>query len=218
MLTYYFWVYKVTKYYLYKNDLPDAFILSEMVAVDTEAMGLMNNRDRLCLVQLSIGDGKAHLIQFDGKDYSAPNLKKLLTNKDVMKIYHYARFDIAIMQHYLQAFSYPNYCTKIASKLARTYTDHHSLRELCNELLDIRINKNQQSSDWGKSVLTKEQLSYASSDVIYLHQIKERLDEMLLRENRYELAYGCFDFLKYRVELDLAGWLEQDIFSHRVNN
>lgn len=208
----------MTKYFLYINDLPDDFVPSSEIAIDTESMGLVHRRDRLCLVQLSNGDGMAHLVKFDGKDYSAPNLRRILKDKNILKIFHFARFDIAIMRYYLYELAMPCYCTKIASRLARTYTDHHSLKELCNELLGIRINKGQQSSDWGSYSLKREQLSYACLDVIYLHNIKEKLDIMLKRENRKEVAKACFDFLPYRAELDLLGWDTQDIFSHKLNS
>lgn len=184
------------------------------MAVDTEAMGLNNHRDRLCVVQLSGGDGHAHLVQIDPETYHAPNLKKLLTDKNITKIFHFARFDVAIIHKYLGVWTEPVYCTKIASKLVRTYTDSHGLKDLCQELLSVKISKQQQSSDWGIEKLSKAQIEYAASDVLYLHRLKDVLDEMLEREGRKEIAYQCFDFLKTRAELDLAGWVDHDIFSH----
>lgn len=206
------------KIFLHQGDLPNDFLPSSNVnsiAVDTEAMGLLHNRDRLCLVQLSYGDGNAHLIQFKN-DYKAPNLKKILENKEITKIFHFARFDISIIRHYLEIWALPCYCTKIASRLVRTYTDGHSLKELCRELLDIKVDKQQQSSDWGSESLTDKQKNYAASDVLYLHRIKEKLDLMLDRENRKELAQKCFNFLSTRIELDLAGWENVDIFNHQM--
>ncbi|AHX11449.1 3'-5' exonuclease family protein [Neorickettsia helminthoeca str. Oregon] len=206
----------MNKYYIYENDIPEDFPISASVAIDTESMGLINRRDRLCLVQLSVGDGAAHLVKFNGKDYSAPRLKDLLLDSCVTKIFHFGRFDIAILRHYIGALTINCYCTKIASRLARTYTDHHSLKELCSELLGVKLNKGKQSSDWGASSLSREQMSYAASDVLYLHAIKEALDGMLKRENRFKLAEACFQFLPYRAELDLLGWEAQDIFSHKI--
>lgn len=206
----------MNKYYIYENDIPDDFPVSDSVAIDTESMGLINRRDRLCLVQLAVGDGTAHLVKFNGKDYSAPRLASLLVDPGVVKIFHFGRFDIAILRHYLGVLTENCYCTKIASRLARTYTDHHSLKELCSELLGIRLNKGKQSSDWGSASLTREQMSYAASDVLHLHVIREALDVMLKREKRLELAKSCFRFLPYRAELDLLGWENQDIFSHKV--
>lgn len=184
------------------------------MAIDTEAMGLNNHRDRLCVVQLSGGDGNAHVVQIDPKSYDAPNLKALLADTSVTKIFHFARFDVAILREYLGVWTTPVYCTKIASKLVRTYTDGHGLKELCQELLEKKISKQQQSSDWGADELTKAQIEYAAADVLYLHKIKEKLDMMLEREGRTEMAQSCFDFLKTRAELDLAGWVDHDIFSH----
>lgn len=206
------------KIFLHQGDLPNDFLPSSNVnsiAVDTEAMGLLHNRDRLCLVQLSYGDGNAHLIQFKN-DYEAPNLKKILENDKITKIFHFARFDISIIRHYLKIWALPCYCTKIASRLVRTYTDGHSLKELCRELLDIKVDKQQQSSDWGSESLTDKQKHYAASDVLHLHRIKEKLDLMLDRENRKELAQKCFNFLPTRIELDLAGWENIDIFNHQM--
>ena len=198
---------------LHQGDLPADLDLGNSIAVDTEAMGLNNHRDRLCLVQLSSGDGSAHLVQFpDG--YDAPNLKKLLSDPNIEKIFHYARFDVAIIDKYLGVKCTPLYCTKIASLLSRTYTDRHSLRELCREILKFDMSKQQQSSDWGADELTTEQQQYAANDVLYLHQLQERLNEMLKRENRYELAQKCFQFVMTRAELDLEGWIDVDIFAH----
>lgn len=199
---------------LHKGDLPDGLDLGSQVAVDTETLGLNPGRDRLCLVQLSSGDGSAHLVQFRREEYEAPNLKRLLGNPNVLKLYHFARFDLATMRRYLGVMASPAYCTRTASKLARTYTDRHGLKDLVKELLDIDINKQQQSSDWGAETLTEQQLSYAANDVAYLHRLQEALDQMLIREGRMELARACFEFLPARAELDLAGWGEGDIFAH----
>lgn len=195
------------------NDLPQGFDLPGDIAIDTEAMGLNNHRDRLCVVQLSNGNGDAHLVQFQKGVYDAPNLKKLLSKPDT-KIFHFARFDVAILKHYLGIDVYPLFCTKIASKLVRTYTDSHGLKELCRELLGQAISKQQQSSDWGANTLSKDQQEYAAADVLYLHRIRDTLKEMLLREGRLALAQKCFEFLPTRVELDLLGWPEEDIFQH----
>ncbi|MGH1404717.1 MAG: ribonuclease D [Alphaproteobacteria bacterium] len=198
---------------VYKNDLPDDLDLGNSVAIDTEAMGLRYGRDRLCLVQISNGDGNAHLVQFSKGNYDAPNLKRLLTNPDIEKIFHFARFDVAIMKKFLGV-GCPNvYCTKIASKLARTYTDRHSLRHLCRELLSVDLNKQSQSSDWGAEELTNEQMNYAANDVYYLHKLKRHLNIMLEREGRDQLAKQCFAFLGTRADLDVSGW-EYDIFEH----
>ncbi len=200
--------------YLHKGDLPAEIKFIGSVAVDTEAMGLNNHRDRLCLVQLSSGDGDAHLVQLDRNSYNAPNLKIMLADVKIEKIFHFARFDVAILHKYLGVWTKPIYCTKIASRLVRTYTDSHGLKDLCQELLSIKISKQQQSSDWGLNDLSAEQIQYAASDVLYLHKLKESLDTMLLRENRHEIAKECFNFLTTRAQLDLAGWPEEDIFSH----
>ena len=198
---------------LHKNDLPDDLDLGNIVAIDTEAMGLQYGRDRLCLVQLSSGDGSAHLVQMLDSSYDAPNLKKLISNPDIMKLFHFARFDVAIIRKYLGV-NCPNiYCTKIASKLARTYTDRHGLKNLCKELIGVDISKQCQSSDWGAQELSGEQLNYAASDVYYLHRLKITLDKMLEREGRFSLAQSCFDFMQVRTDLDLAGWPD-DIFEH----
>jgi ribonuclease D len=199
---------------LYKGDLPSALDFGPAVAIDTEAMGLNPRRDKLCLVQLSSGDGNAHLVQLDRTSYEAPRLKALLTNADVLKIFHYARFDVATMKHHLGVDTRPLYCTKIASKLTRTYSDRHGLKDLVKELLGIEINKQQQSSDWGVHVLSDAQKQYAAQDVLYLHEIKARLDQMLERESRQGIAKSCFDFVSVRADLDLAGWTEEDVFAH----
>ena len=201
--------------HLYKNDLPDGLDLGNLVAIDTEAMGLNNHRDRLCVAQLSSGDGNAHLVQFTkDTDFAAPNLRKLLEDKNVVKIFHFARFDVAIFQEYMKVDCAPIYCTKIASKLIRTYTDRHGLKELCKQYLSIDLSKQQQSSDWGAEELSEDQQKYAASDVFYLHQLKEKLDKILEREGRMELAQECFNFLPTRARLDLNGWSEPDIFQH----
>jgi ribonuclease D len=199
---------------LHKNDLPAGLNLGPMVAVDSETLGLNPNRDRLCLIQLSAGDGTAHLVQFTDRNYDAPNLKKLLADPAVTKLFHYARFDVAVFRRYLGVVTAPIYCTKIASKLVRTYTDKHGLKDLVRELLSVDLSKEQQSSDWGAPELTEKQLAYAANDVAYLHRLKEVLDTMLAREGRVEIAKACFSFLPTRAELDLAGWSEVDIFSH----
>lgn len=200
--------------HLYKGDLPDNFKTSSFVAIDTETMGLDPNRDRLCLVQLSTGDGEAHLVQFAKGDYNAPNLKKLLVDPKITKIFHFARFDIAIMEKYLGVTCAPVYCTKIASKLCRTFTDRHGLKDICRDLISVEISKQQQSSDWGAETLSEDQMKYAAGDVLYLHQLMEKLNMMIAREGRTELAQACFDFLPTRAKLDLAGWPELDIFAH----
>ena len=199
---------------LHRGDLPPDLDLGAVVAVDSETMGLDPARDRLCLVQLSSGDGSAHLVQFAKGRYDAPNLKRLLADPAVTKLFHYARFDIAVIRAYLGIVCTPVYCTKIASKLVRTYTDRHGLKDLCRELLGKDISKQQQSSDWGADTLTPEQLRYAAGDVLYLHALKAKLDIMLDREGRTGLAAACFAFLPTRVELDLAGWGDEDIFAH----
>lgn len=199
---------------VHKGDLPADLDFGTSVAVDSETLGLNTFRDKLCVIQLSSGDGNAHLVQMDRASYDAPNLKALMVNPDVLKIFHFARFDVAAFQHYLGVATAPVYCTKIASKLCRTYTDRHGLKDLCCELLDIDMSKQQQSSDWGADILSDEQKLYAASDVLYLHQLKTKLDMILAREGRSELAQSCFDFLPTRVSLDLAGWSEDDIFAH----
>ena len=199
---------------LYRGDLPENFDLGPVVAIDTEAMGLNPRRDRLCLVQLSGGDGDAHLVQFAPGGYAAPRLKGLLADRDILKLFHFARFDLAMLYHNLGVMAVPVYCTKIASRLARTFTDRHGLRDLCKDLVNIDLSKQQQSSDWGAETLTEEQLRYAASDVLHLHALRDRLDAMLAREGREGLAGACFEFLPQRVLLDLGGWSEQDIFAH----
>jgi ribonuclease D len=199
---------------LYRGDLPDGLDLGKVVAVDTEAMGLNPRRDRLCLVQLSAGDGVAYLVQFAPGDYAAPRLKELLADPGVTKLFHFARFDLATIFHHLEVMALPAYCTKIASRLARTFTDRHGLRDLCKDLLNTDLSKQQQSSDWGAETLSEEQLRYAASDVLHLHALRSRLDAMLVREGREGLARACFEFLPHRVLLDLEGWSEQDIFAH----
>ena len=200
--------------YVHHGDLPDNVTFSGSVAVDSETMGLDPNRDRLCVVQLSSGDGNAHLVILDKDSYDAPNLKAVMSDMSVLKIFHFARFDVAVMKKYLGVDTAPIYCTKIASKLVRTYTDRHGLKELCRELAGVSLDKQQQSSDWGSGDLSKEQQAYAASDVLYLHTLKERLDIMLAREGRTHLAQACFDFLSVRADLDLLGWSGVDIFSH----
>jgi ribonuclease D len=201
-------------HYLHRGDLPDGLLFGDAVAVDTEAMGLHPHRDRLCLAQLSRGDGDAHLVQFAAGCYEAPNLRRLMSDRSVTKLFHFARFDIAIIYHYLRVMPQPLYCTKIASRLTRTFTDRHGLRDLCKDLLNVDLKKEQQSSDWGAANLTDDQLRYAASDVLHLHALRARLDEMLAREGRTGLAQSCFEFLPARALLDLAGWEEQDIFAH----
>jgi ribonuclease D len=199
---------------LHQHDLPDGVDLGPLVAIDTETLGLNPGRDRLCLVQLSSGDGSAHLVQFRRDQYAAPNLKRLLADPKVLKLYHFARFDLATMRRHLGVMGAPVYCTRTASKLARTYTDKHGLKDLVKELLEVELSKQQQSSDWGAETLTEQQLAYAANDVAYLHRLRDALDQMLKREGRMELAQACFDFLPARADLDLAGWSEGDIFAH----
>jgi len=202
--------------HLHEEDLPaDVRFADGPIAVDTEAMGLLPGRDRLCLVQLSDGKGDEHLVRFGrNSDYSAPNLKALLSDPDRLKLYHFARFDVGIMQAYLGIVAAPLYCTRTASRLVRTYTDRHGLKDLVKELLGHEISKQQQTSDWGADELSDAQREYAASDVRYLHALKEKLDERLEREDRTALAQACFDFLPARALLDIAGWAEQDIFAH----
>jgi len=200
--------------HLYKNDLPDGLNLGPVVAIDCETMGLNPHRDRLCVVQMSGGDGNAHMIQVENGQTSAPNLAALLENPDVLKLFHFGRFDIAAMYNAFGALASPVYCTKIASKLVRTYTDRHGLKNLLQEVLNVDVSKQQQSSDWGADTLTEAQLSYAASDVLYLHQLRDILNAMLKREGRMTLAQSCFDFLPTRAQLDLSGWPEIDIFAH----
>lgn len=199
---------------VHKGDLPATVRFSGAVAVDSETLGLRPHRDRLCVVQLSGGDGTAHLVQVGPDTYDAPHLKAVLSDPNLTKIFHYARFDIAVLRHYLGVQTAPIYCTKIASKLVRTYTDRHGLKNLTQELLGIDISKQQQMSDWGAEELTEAQLDYAASDVLHLHKLREALDKRLAREGRSEMAQACFDFLPMRAKLDLAGWPEIDIFAH----
>jgi len=200
--------------HLHQGDLPAGLDLGPVVAIDSETMGLVLGRDPLCVVQLSAGDGDAHVIQLGRPGYDAPNLKRLLTDPAVLKLFHFGRFDIAMFALHLGVVTAPVYCTKIASKLARTYTDRHGLKDVTRELLGVDLSKAQQSSDWGAAVLSADQLAYAASDVLNLHALRERLDAMLAREGRAELAQACFDFLPTRARLDLAGWEEIDIFAH----
>jgi ribonuclease D len=200
--------------HLYQNDLPDGLDLGPVVAIDCETMGLNPHRDRLCLIQMSGGDGDCHLVQVAVGQTDAPNLCKILADPDVLKLFHFGRFDIAAMLNAFGTVTAPVYCTKIASKLIRTYTDRHGLKNLLQELLNVDISKFQQQSDWGAAELTKGQLDYAASDVLYLHQLRDELNIRLEREGRVGMAQACYDFLPMRAQLDLAGWPEQDIFSH----
>ncbi len=200
--------------HLYEGDLPDGLDLGPVVAIDCEAMGLKPHRDRLCVVQLSAGDGAAHLVQIARGQSGAPNLERLLADAGTLKLFHFGRFDIALLLHSFGVLTAPVYCTKIASKLARTYTDRHGLKALLQETLGIDISKQQQSSDWGAEALSDAQLDYAASDVLHLHRLREALDAMLQREGRAELAQACFDFLPTRARLDLEGWPDEDVFAH----
>ena len=199
---------------IHKNDLPSNLNPGKIIAIDTETMGLDYKRDPLCLVQISSGDEEVHLIQINRKTFKADNLKKILEDNHIKKIFQFARFDLAVLNYYLKTDINNVYCTKIASKIGRTYTDKHGLKDLCKELLNIELSKQMQSSDWGAETLTEQQVNYAASDVLYLHKIKVELDKILIREKRMELAEHCFNFLKHRVTLDLAGWNNQDIFAH----
>lgn len=200
--------------HVHKRDLPDGLDFENSVAIDTETLGLNPHRDRLCVVQLSSGDGSAHVIQIAKGQTDAPNLARLLANPEITKLFHFGRFDIAVLAHAFGVWAAPVYCTKIASKLCRTYTDRHGLKDLVRELLGLEISKQQQSSDWGADVLSEAQLSYAASDVLHLHALRRSLDLMLKREGRLEMANACFDFLPVRARLDLMGWPESDIFAH----
>ena len=201
--------------FVHQGDLPDGALAgAQAVAVDSETMGLRIGRDPLCVVQLSDGEGDAHLVQFDRTTYDAPNLKRLLTDPKVVKIFHFGRFDIAMFHLHLGVLAQPVYCTKIASKLARTYTDRHGLKDVTKELLGVDLSKAQQSSDWGAAKLSAEQVAYAATDVLYLHALRDRLDQMLAREGRDGLARACFEFLPHRAILDVAGWEDVDIFAH----
>tara|TARA_B100001971_G_C18043170_1_gene458760 strand:+ start:161 stop:772 length:612 start_codon:yes stop_codon:yes gene_type:complete len=199
---------------LHTNDLPNSVNFTESVAVDTEAMGLNHKRDRLCLVQLSNGNGVCHLVQIQNNISKPKNLIKLFKNKKILKIFHYARFDVGILKHSFNINIENIYCTKIASKLARTFTNEHGYKDLCKNLLNKKISKTEQTTDWGSKKLTQAQQKYAATDVLYLHKIKNELDKMLIRENRVKLAQACFDFISIRTDLDLLGWSEQDIFKH----
>lgn len=199
---------------LHKNDLPAGLVFPNGVAIDSETLGLRPHRDRLCVVQLSGGDGSAHLVQFDGKDYSAPRLKALLTDAKTLKIFHFARFDVAVLQQYLGVTTNPVYCTKIVSKLVRTYTDKHGLKDLAAELTGVEMSKQQQSSDWAAEKLSDQQRHYAATDVLHLHAIKAKLDHMLDRDGRRAEAEACFAFLPTRARLDLGGFEDMDIFAH----
>ena len=200
--------------HLYKNDLPDGLDLGPIVAIDCETMGLNPHRDRLCVVQMSGGDGHSHIVQIEKGQTEAPNLCAMLTNPDVLKLFHFGRFDIAALYNTFGALTAPVYCTKIASRLVRTYTDRHGLKNLTQELIGVDLSKQQQSSDWGAEDLTDAQLEYAASDVLYLHQLRDELNTRLAREDRTEIAQACFDFLPVRAKLDLMGWPETDIFAH----
>lgn len=205
---------KTPTIHLYHNDLPDGLTFTGAIAVDSEAMGLNPHRDRLCVVQLSAGDGVCHLVKFAKGITQAPNLKRLMEDASIVKIFHYARFDIMLLKNALGIHVNPIFCTKIASKLARTYTDGHGYKNVCRELAGVDISKEQQSSDWGADTLSEDQLTYAATDVLYLHEVREKLMVMLEREGRLGLAQQCFDFLPTRAALDLEGWLDQDIFAH----
>jgi len=200
---------------LYRGDIPNNLSFGDSVAVDTESMGLDPERDRLCLIQLSAGDGNAHLVQFAPEKYDAPNLKKLFSNPKILKLFHYGRADLTMIKYYIGVIPKPVYCTKLASVLVRTFSDRHSLKDLTRDLIGVDLSKEQQTSDWGAEQLTQDQLNYAASDVLYLHRLKTRLDDMLAREGRAELAQALFDFLPTRAELDLAGWANVDVFAHK---
>lgn len=200
--------------YLHEYDLPDDVTFGNSIAIDTETKGLNNLRDRLCVVQISDGDGDAHLVHFPEAKYAAPNLKKLLGNDEVEKIFHFARFDVAVIKHYLGILVQNNFCTKISSRLVRTYTDHHGLKDLCNEIAGVNISKGQQCSNWGRAKLSDAQIKYAAQDVLFLHKIKAEMVILLKAENRYDIARTCFNFLPARAELDLMGWNDFDIFQH----
>jgi ribonuclease D len=200
--------------FLYQNDLPDGLVLGNVVAIDCETMGLIPGRDRLCLIQMSRGDGHCHLVQVAPGQRRAPNLERLLADPAVLKLFHFGRFDIAVLDHTFGVLARPVWCTKIAAKLVRTFTEKHGLKYLLQDLLDIDISKHQQQSDWGAEKLTQAQIDYAASDVLYLHRLRERLVTLLAREGRTDVAQACFDFLPDRARLDLMGWPEIDIFAH----
>jgi ribonuclease D len=199
---------------LHRGDLPAGLVFGDIVAIDTETMGLDPRRDRLCLVQLSRGDGDAHLVHFSDGDFAAPNLRRMLGDPTILKLFHFGRFDIAMLYKHLGVLAGPVWCTKIASKLTRTYTDRHGLRDLCRDLLGVELSKQQQSSDWGAPVLTEDQLAYAASDVLHLHRLKEIFEGLIDREGRREVASACFAFLPTRARLDLLGWEAEEIFAH----
>jgi len=200
--------------YLYQNDIPAELEFGNSIAIDTETQGLLLQRDRLCLIQLSDGNGDAHLVQFSAGQYDAPNLKNVLNDPKSIKIFHFARFDIAAIKAYLKITCSPVFCTRIASRLTRTYSEKHGLKDICAELLDVEISKQQQQSDWASAELSKKQQKYAASDVLYLHQLMEVLKSRLIRENRMDIAQACFNFLPFQAELDLKGWNNIDIFAH----
>jgi len=206
---------KIKNIKLYKNDLPINIKFKGSIAIDTETMGLNINNDRLCLIQISDANNNSYIVQFLKNCYDAPNLKKILNDKNILKIFHYARFDIAVIKKNLGIMCKPIYCTKIASKLARTFTDRHGLKDLCKDLLKVDLNKQSQTSDWGNDILTEKQLDYAANDVLYLHEIKNKLDKILVREGKQPLAKSCFEFLSTRAEFDLLGWQDKDIFEHK---
>lgn len=199
---------------LHKNDLPADLQFGDSIAIDCETMGLNIFRDRLCVIQISSGDGNAHLVQFEPRKYEAPNLRKLLSDDKILKIFHFARFDLVAIQYYLKVEVKNIYCTKIASRLIRTYTDSHGLKALCDEILGVDLSKKQQTSDWGNKEITEKQIDYAAADVLYLHKLKIRLDEMLKREKRMEIFEACVKFLPTRAKLDIQGFGSMDIFSH----
>ncbi len=210
--------YILMKTFLHTYDLPDDVVFQTSVAVDTEAMGLKNYRDRLCVVQLSAGDGTCHLVQFPKNDFTkSPNLVALMTNPAVTKIFHYARFDVAILNHSFNIMVNPIYCTKIASRLVRTFTDKHGLKDLCKDLLGVELSKQEQTSDWGQETLTQDQIAYAARDVLHLHKLKEKLDALLSREDRTHVAQACFQFLPYRAWFDLKAGEAHDIFSYQCD-
>jgi ribonuclease D len=200
--------------HFHEGDLPDGLDLGSVVAIDSETMGLRLGRDPLCVVQLSAGDGDAHVVRMSRPDYPCPNLKRLLKDRGVLKLFHFGRFDIAMFHLHLGVVTAPVYCTKIASKLARTYTDRHGLKDVTRELLSVDLSKAQQSSDWGADALSQDQVTYAASDVLHLHQLRTRLNRMLSREGRLDYANACFEFLPWRARLDVAGWEDVDIFAH----
>jgi ribonuclease D len=198
----------------HKGDLPPGLDFGSSIAIDSETMGLRLQRDRLCVVQLSAGDGTVHVVHFPDRDYTAPNLRRVLADPKIVKIFHFARFDLAMIQRYFDIVCRPVYCTRTASKLVRTNTERHGLKDLCAELLGIELSKQQQTSDWGAETLNQQQLDYAAADVLYLHRLRDKMDALLAREGRAALAQACFDFLPDRAALDLAGWEEEDIFAH----